>query len=206
MDKQKHDFLKELLFVMSENFSDTVSSIAVRMYISILSEYSIDEIKQAAVKIITTRKYNKMPPIGEFLEYIHGSTDDNAEVEAAKVLWAVQRVGPYRSVAFDNPVTQAVISSYGGWPAFVDEVDKESKKKWIRFDVAKIYKAFCGKGVKRYGYLPGLFEMQGEDRKKEIVFVGDPDVAKKIMQSDGIDNSAVQYTQGIKLTSGVLGY
>ncbi|MFW5804152.1 MAG: DUF6475 domain-containing protein [bacterium] len=202
MENEKTKILKELLTGMAEMFSDTLSENRFCLYLSVLRQYDIDTIRKASFKIISTRKYLKMPTIGEFLENIHGNIDDLAEVEAAKIMWAIERVGPYKSVVFDDPVTQAVIASYGGWPALVDEADKEHKKKWFRNDLVKIYKAFSNKEIKRYGVLKGLFS--GQRKKDEIICIGNNNKALEIMHKQDGGLNLGNDLNSFKLTSEVL--
>jgi putative component of membrane protein insertase Oxa1/YidC/SpoIIIJ protein YidD len=82
------------------------------------------------------------------------------EIEAIKVVNAITDIGPYKSVVFDDPVTQAVIESYGGWPDVCEECSNREKTKWFKIHFKNTYRAYARQGIKKFGHLPGTIELQ----------------------------------------------
>ena len=57
------------------------------------------------------------PKPADLVRVLRGTTADRSLVAWGKVLDAMQRVGAYRSVVFDDGAIHAAISDMGGWPA-----------------------------------------------------------------------------------------
>lgn len=192
---QKNDFKKfsVIMVGMAENYGQSLTAEGVSLRFKLLAKYSIEEVEHAAIAILTTRKYTTMPTIADFLEYLGGgSHEDKAEVEAGKVLNAITDYGPYASVAFDNPVTQAVIANaYGGWPNLCASVGVEETVNWFRKNFAKTWAAYSRQGLARTGHLPGLVEISNSsngflDQIPKPALVGDKTKAKAVLEAGNL--------------------
>lgn len=159
---QDRDFeaFVNLMQGLADNFGAELSAPGLEMRFEVLKAYPLQQVQQAAMTLLATRKFMKMPTVAEFLEHLHGgSCDDKAEVEAGKVIRAIEQHGGYASVAFDDPVTQAVIcQGFGGWAKLCEELNA-SEEKWFRKDFAKMYAAYARQRVEVFGHLPGRFEL-----------------------------------------------
>ena len=175
---------------VAECYGQSLSAQGVILRFLALERFAYDEVHQAAMAIIQTRKYTSMPSPAEFLEHISGcSAEDKAEFEAGKVLQAIGRHGAYSSVVFDDPVTQAVIvQAYGGWPKLCAECGVEETENWFRKNFAKTWAAYSRQGVKQLGHLPGLIEISNySNGYQEHIplpkLIGDMDKAKAVLES-----------------------
>ena len=56
-----------------------------------------------------------LPKPADIVKMIRGTTTDSALVALAKVEESIRKVGPYDSVAFDDPLINRVIQDMGGW-------------------------------------------------------------------------------------------
>lgn len=84
--------------------------------------------------------------------------------QAALVAWekachAVSVMGPYKTVNFDDGVTNAVIRSLGGWPEFCGRFAGDEEEKWIRHEFLKAYAAMPT-GDEATRPLPGLARVE----------------------------------------------
>ncbi|MGE4537625.1 MAG: DUF6475 domain-containing protein [Desulfovibrio sp.] len=149
-----------IMLGLADNFGAELSANGLEMRFEAMRAFPLDQVRQASMSILATRKYMKMPTVAEFLEHLQGgSCDDKAEVEAGKVIRAIEQHGGYTSVAFDDPVTQAVIAQgYGGWTKLCEEL-VAGEEKWFRKDFAKMYAAYARQHVEIFGHLPGRFEL-----------------------------------------------
>ena len=159
-----HDDFKpfsELIQGVAECYGQTLTAQGIALRFKMLEAFAYPEVERAALSIMATRKYTSMPTPADFLEHISGgSAEDKAEVEAGKVLTAIAKHGGYASVAFDDPVTQAVIvQAYGGWVKLCEECGAEEPEKWFRKDFAKTWSAYSRQGVRLFGHLPGRTEI-----------------------------------------------
>lgn len=166
-----------IMLGVADNFSAELSASGLEMRFKALKSYPLEQVEQAAMAILLSRKYQKMPTVGEFTEHLQGgSCDDKAEVESGKVVRAIEQHGGYTSIAFDDPVTQAVIQQgYGGWAKLCDELNA-AEEKWFRKDFARMYTAYARQRVEVFGHLPGRFELMAaadNSRFEPPALVGD---------------------------------
>lgn len=162
---------------LAEDKGVQLSASGIALKFAALKSFSIQEITSAALEMAVNKKYNSMPSISDFNEYLGGgSCEDRAEIESAKVWGAISRAGGWANVAFDDPVTQAVImQGFGGWTKLCGEMLEENHK-WFVKDFVKIYGAYSRQKVKHFGLLPG----RGVGSP---VLIGDKDKALVIMHT-----------------------
>jgi hypothetical protein len=186
-DADKKEFLT-LMMGVAENFTAQLSKPGIAMRFDALREYPIEQVRETCAAIVRARKFLKMPTVAEFMEFLGGgSAEDIGAVEAAKVLHAVKSIGGYRSVAFDNPVTQAVVEyTFGGWVKLCGELTADTEK-WFLKDFVKSYGAYSRQGIQHVGTLAGRTEIgngaRGLAHKAQVALVGDQQKALAIAQS-----------------------
>lgn len=66
-----------------------------------------------------------MPKPADIVRMVDGTSVDAAQVAWSKVDKAVRHVGPYASVAFDDPIVHRVLQDMGGWIALGTRTDDE---------------------------------------------------------------------------------
>jgi hypothetical protein len=194
-DKNK---FAEIMTGLAENFGSQLSRPGLSMRFEALKEYSMEQVKQAAMSLMRSRKYTTMPTVAEFLEHLGGgSAEDLAEVEAAKVLDAIKRIGPYSSVAFDDPVTCAVVKQgYGSWEDLVEAAD-EQREHWFVKDFVRRWQAFKKQGLMAGGKCAGQIERLNSasgfgERKSPMALVGDAEKAKRLALEAGQNDKSVE--------------
>ena len=107
MTRTDFDRFDALMQGVAECYGQTLSARGIALRFKLLERFSLPEVEQAALSVMATRKYTSMPTPADFLEHIGGgSAEDKAEVEAGKVLSAIERHGAYASVVFDDPTTR----------------------------------------------------------------------------------------------------
>lgn len=174
-------FLKVML-AFAEQSGKEPSELKISIYAHGLADYTIDQIEQAAWKVIKGMKYPTFPQLGEIIEAIAGNPEDTAAVEAMKVYKAIRHVGGYQDVVFDNPTTQAVImQGFGGWSKLCGEMT-EDQQKWFLKDFAKLFISFSHRGVTHYGKLDG----RGQCSQPQLV--GDRQIALAVLHGDKEQN------------------
>lgn len=129
---------------LAEAFRQKVTAATLLAYEIGLGDLSI-EVVQESVRL-AIRRCRFMPTVSELRELVGRSETDEARADLAWscALRAVSRVGRYRSVSFiDDPITNAVIRSLGGWVAFCDRFsDERDADKWLRKDFCDTYRRF----------------------------------------------------------------
>jgi predicted transcriptional regulator len=113
-----NEFCK-IMYLLAENFSSTVTKDGLKFRFAALKDYPLEKVKVAAMQITRTRKYTKMPTVADFVEAIEGDQasidEDRAELQAAKVIEQIKRVGSWGSPKFDDPVTADIVKRRFGW-------------------------------------------------------------------------------------------
>ena len=169
--------------VMAANFNDVIPAPLMAVWFDELKPYRIQDVQEAVGAVMRDRAFTKRPPLGEIVARIPGarglSIEDEANLEASKVLWAVREHGAVASIVFDNPTTQATICAvYGGWPSVCgcDHLDNGLPQFFLQ-EFARHFKAQKAANNTRHGHLPGRYEnraIAGEQAKvPQIVRVGD---------------------------------
>lgn len=165
------------LTAMAVLFDKPITPQVTEIYFRALQHFTIDEVEAGISKSCHTLKFFPRPV--ELTEAVAGGSaniEDKAMTEACRVLEAIKAVGTYRTVVFDDPVTQAVIvQQFGGWSRFSEL--REDEEKWFIKDFAAGYKAFARMGIKHYGALPGIAANQnaltGRQWAEQPALIGD---------------------------------
>ena len=155
----------DIMLAIANNYPGTkFTSAGLKLRFEALKEFSLEQISEAAVKIISTHKYNTMPTTADIIDAIGGriSVTDRAEIEAGKVIDLLHKHGKAVIPAFEDPITKYLMSTrwrYCSWAAYVVEDDL---KWWFR-DFVRAYQAHtAGVGLDCLPCLPGLKQLAGQ--------------------------------------------
>ena len=159
MDNQDKQAFAEIMVALAENYGQSVTKAGMALRFDALREYTIADVRRAAMSLLRSRKYTTMPTVADFIEHLGGgSAEDKAEAAVGKALRAVSEVGRYASVAFDDAVLMAVIEQgWGSWPDFCAACTGQDVK-FVRRELFKAYMAYARQGIRRYGHLSGMTE------------------------------------------------
>jgi hypothetical protein len=126
MKPQDFDAFCEMLDLIAEQHSKTLSDGLKMLYWQGLKDFDIEAITQAAYRHLRNPDTGQfMPKIADFIRMLQGSTQDSALRAWAKVNRAIREKGPYCSVVFDDALIHRVIQDMGGWIALGGKEDKE---------------------------------------------------------------------------------
>ncbi len=151
------------MMAVAENYPGTTfTSNGLKLRFEAMKDFSVDQVSEAAVKLIKTYKYNSMPTIADFIEIMAGgvSARDRAEIEAGKVLEHLHRYGKGVAPKFEDPITRHLMSTrwkYGSWAAYVVEADL----RWWCRDFIQAYQAHSA-GGDCIPNLPWLKQLAGQ--------------------------------------------
>ena len=169
MEKQDLKRFTEIMMAIAENYPGTTfTSNGLKLRFEALRDFSIDQVSEAAVKLIRTHRYNSMPTTADIIDTIEGapgriSAKDRAEIEAGKIIDHLYRHGKGTIPEFEDPITRHLMTTrwrYGPWAAYVVEDDL----KWWSRDFVRAYRAHvAGVGVMdSLPDLPGLKQLAGQ--------------------------------------------
>lgn len=180
-DSDKARFLASFK-ALTELHRVSVSPELTKLYFMALQDFPVEAVVKAMGECVMTCTFFPKPV--EIREKVTGSADDRAQVQAATVWESIGRVGSYNSVAFDDPVTMAVIDrSFGGWTEVCQL--KESERKWFIIEFCKAYKAFAAQGIQHFGVLAGRTDTHNGAhcfgaKAAPVALVGDKHMTKQI--------------------------
>jgi hypothetical protein len=121
------------LSACAELYGRTVSEGAMSLWWQVLERFDIDAVERAFREAVESPDAGQfMPKPADLVRRLEGTTADRSLVAWGKVLDAMQRVGAYTTVVFDDGAIHAAISDMGGWPAIcrgnVDELQFTQKR------------------------------------------------------------------------------
>jgi hypothetical protein len=96
-----------------------------------------------------------MPKPADIVRMIDGSNENQALTAWHKVLYAIQHIGAYESVKFDDPLIHLVINGMGGWTTLCRTNTKELHYRYAEFK--ERYAAYKHQKIEYYpDHLNGL--------------------------------------------------
>ena len=163
------------------------------VYFRALEKYDLDIVINAISKAAVTCKFFPKPV--ELIEIIEGKIEDRAEIESNKAFESLKRIGPYQSICFDDPITQAVINNhFGGWVKFCNESMSETEH-FQKKEFVKAYEAFSRSGIKKNGYLPGISEIENKSNGRisniDIILIGDKRKCQSLISKISTDKTPI---------------
>jgi len=100
----------------------------------------------------------------DIVQMLQGTTVDSALIAWSKVDRGVRVVGPWRSVAFDDPLIHAVITEMGGWTALGNK--EEGDWPFLKNEFSTRYRGYRSRSIVP-DYPPVLIGMSEANNSKE---------------------------------------
>lgn len=162
---EKANKFANALCSMANYFDKELGNQLIDLYWENLKEYTIEDIEAAFSKAIATlRFFPKIVEVSELMGKGPGRLEDTAQIQADLVVKAIRRIGGYRSVNFNDPVTKAVIvNCYGGWIQLCTE-QLEVEEKWFRKDFVRYYQSYHRQNIRLKTHLTGRHEIDNRTR------------------------------------------
>jgi len=141
VNNQDRQPFMEVLISTGELYEKHISDTLLELYFNILKHYSIEDIKRGiAGHIRDTKAGQYFPKPADILRQILGDDDGRAIAAWVEVRKAIQHVGIYKSVKFDDPVIMMCIDRMGGWQELCNILTSEVGYKEAEF--IKLYKHY----------------------------------------------------------------
>lgn len=184
-DKQK---FAELLRAAFRVYDKTVDTMVLRIYWGACERYTIDEVINAVSAHIQNPDTGQfLPKPADIIRQIEGGSTEKAQLAWSKVDKAVQQIGPYRSVVFDDAVIHSVIDEMGGWISFGNKGGDEWP--FVANEFIKRYAAYAGRGgtQNHIRVLTGIADRDNnaltQGGKNEPRLIGDPEKCRLVYQN-----------------------
>ena len=163
------------------------SEFALSVWWNGCEKYSIEQVSKAlSIHATDPEKGQFAPKIADVVRLLQGTKTDRSLVAWGKVMEALQAVGAYQDIVFDDPAIHAALSDLGSWAGMCRTDYKELGYLQHRF--CQSYKAYIEVGNFDYPkMIGGERSSDGEYLKRGIkpprpFFVGDIDNAKKVYE------------------------
>ena len=147
---------------------------------------SDEELQAATYRVLEERVFSSFPKPAEFLEA--GKRKEDLETKSIKATVelerAINKIGAYRNVAFDDPlIHRCIIDLFGSWPKLC-QMDRLELKEAMKWDFPKVYKMRAQEKIKNIPiYLEGVSthtnELNGIEEDIKIEYIGDEEKCKK---------------------------
>lgn len=135
------------------------------------------------------------PKPADVVRALQGTKTDRSRMAWGKAFDAMQRIGAYRSVVFDDPVIHAAIEDLGGWTKLCRSDLNELSYLEHRF--CETYRAYSGRPDLAYpARLIGEFEAVNRHEGRKVappVLIGDPQKAADVLRLGG-SGAKAQFT------------
>ena len=140
-DRDKTRF-SEIMIGLADNFSAQVTKPGLAMRFDALRRYGIEQVANAAAKLILSRERMGMPNVAEMIKEIEGpvsSLQDHASEQVSVVMKQIRELGSYRAPCFDDPVTKSLMSSRWSWHSVCSMT--ETELKWWSMEFVDAYQS-----------------------------------------------------------------
>lgn len=130
-------------------YKQDVSTFALSVWWQACERYDFEQVSKALTQhAMDAERGQFAPKPADLVRQLEGTPTDRAMLAWGKVLDAVQRIGQYTDVVFDDPAIHAVIEDLGGWPKVCRVEMKDLSYLQHRFTEA--HRAYTNKGEFQY--------------------------------------------------------
>lgn len=147
-EAQKPEFgalIKDVLAFYKQN----ASSFALDVWWQACQGYDLEQVRKAiTAHCMDAERGQFAPKPADLVRALEGTATDRAMIAWGKALEAMQRVGGYTDVVFDDPAIHAVVQDLGGWPKVCRTETAELSYLQHRF--CEGYRAYAGRGQFEY--------------------------------------------------------
>lgn len=150
-----------------------------------LAGYSIEQVAKAFDEHAADPKAGSfMPKPADLIRLLAGTHEDRALLAWGKVLAAIERVGSWQSVAFDDPAIHAAIVDLGGWQQVCRA--KTDELPFLQRRFCDAHSAYGRRGAFAWPpYLPGAAAIangaKGHDEPLPVL-IGDQQAARLVLE------------------------
>lgn len=186
MKQVDFDDLCMVLTSVGELYGKPVGEFAISLWWGALKDYDLKSVQEALSRHVRNPDSGQfMPKPADVVRMMQGSTQDLALSAWAKVDKAVRHVGPYKSVAFDDPLIHVVLHEMGGWTALGHKTDDDWP--FVAREFENRYRGFKARGeIPPYPpKLVGISDAHNENegfKQAQPMLIGDVNKAMQVMQ------------------------
>lgn len=135
--------LADVLGGVHDFYGKELSKFAVTVWMQACEMFDVEQVTKAlSAHLMDAERGQFMPKPADIVRQLEGTRTDRSLIAWGKVLDAMQRVGAYQSVVFDDGAIHGAISDMGGWAAICRSETDELPFTQKRFcDLHRAYSA-----------------------------------------------------------------
>lgn len=149
----------------------------LNVYKALLDDIPDDKFIQGIRTMLKERPYANIPSPGDIRKYCLETREEDLDIRVAaarnKIKKAMNSVGTYATVAFDDPIIHLVIRDFGGWIK-LGMTDMEEFENLLKWDLPRLYKAYA---TRKNADIPLMLEGKADD--KTVKYIGNEEKAKR---------------------------
>lgn len=176
----------EMLGAVYELYNRNLSEAILSMWWEALNRYDLDSVRSALNRHAMNPDSGQfIPKPADLVRELGGTSADASMLAWIKVNRAVQNVGCWESVTFDDPIINRVVSDMGGWPWLGSNLT-EREAPFIEKRFRDAYRAWRNRGLHGtdiVAHLPGRYEINNAPHGFAVTppkLIGDQKIAALI--------------------------
>lgn len=188
MNHREKAKLLEVLAGTYDFYGRELSTFAGQVWLQACESFDLEQVTGALSRhLMDPERGAFLPKPSDIVRQLHGTNTDRGLIAWGKVLDAIQRVGAYQTVCFDDGVIHAVVEDMGGWPKLCRGTVDELPFTQRRF--CETYRAYAGRPSVAYparliGESEQLNGPKGHASAPPLL-VGDPKRAAGVLRTGG---------------------
>ena len=201
-DKAK---FKELLENVMSYYRQDTSTFVLDLWWNACKGFEFEQFSKAMTRHATDPDIGQFAPkVADIVRVLSGTRTDRAALAWGKVYEAMQRVGQYQDIVFDDPAIHATIMDLGGWVKICQT--KEEEISYLQHRFCESHRAYTRRG--EFDFPRSLIGLRSPDHEyiqrglpiPEPILIGDPEKAVKVF-NHGKQSGKIETTLGNKLLS-----
>jgi hypothetical protein len=165
--------IKTIEAVLGKEFTDDQS----RIYSMLLNDIPEENFINGINTMLRERVYSNLPMPADIRKYCLETREEDLDIRVAtarnKIKKAMNSIGTYVTVAFDDPIIHLVIRDFGGWIK-LGMTDMEEFENLLKWDLPRLYKAYA---TRKNADIPLTLEGKADD--KTVKYIGNEEKAKR---------------------------
>lgn len=149
----------------------------LNVYKALLDDIPDNKFIQGIRTMLKERPYANIPSPGDIRKYCLETREEDLDIRVAaarnKIKKAMNSIGTYVTVAFDDPIIHLVIRDFGGWIK-LGMTDMEEFENLLKWDLPRLYKAYA---TRKNADIPLMLEGKADD--KTVKYIGNEEKAKR---------------------------
>lgn len=176
---------KELLEGVMSYYRQDTSTFILDLWWQACQNFDFEQVHKAMTKHATDPDVGQFAPkVADIVRQLSGTKTDRAVLAWGKMFEAMQRIGQYQDVVFDDPAIHAAVMDLGGWSKVCQTL--ESDISYLQHRFCELHRAYSNKGQFEFPKMLGGIRSPDHEYLQrnlpipEPILIGDAETAKQV--------------------------